>query len=158
MSVRKPKKFVRKQQGPDIEDAVSIQSVNYNKYSGAFKNIQSGPSLEPLKDASGTNTTDATTARSIAKGAIVAVFNNSTTVYAITFGLETGMAALAPGAIDANGRSGLPCEPQAWTYFTAGIEYGAAGNDNDLVRNWVRTNNAALLVYTVKDDSDANIQ
>ena len=145
MSVNKPKKKFRQVDGRAVEDPLNIANIIYNEASGAQKGVLVGPFLKPLFQG-GTYTTDATTAKAIYKGATIAVYNNSTILYAITFGDSASVLALAPGVTDVDGNVGLPCRPGDWTYF------------NSDEKTFVRSNNAALLVFVMKDESKITSQ
>jgi hypothetical protein len=141
MAVNRPNKKIRQMSGRGVEDPANIANLTFNEASGGQKNLSVGPFLLPLNNGIGGFTTDATTARAIRKGSIVAVYNNSTSLHAITFGDNNTIAALAAGTTDVNGNVGLACRPNDWTYF------------NSDEKSFVRSTNAALLVYIIKDET-----
>lgn len=121
-----------------LNSGLDAESIKYNPFSGADKIVSVGPHLLPIPTSSG-YTTNVTTATALpVLGASIAVYNNSSTAYAITIG-DVGITAQAIGAVDANGNAGVACTPNAWTYLSMG---------NHL---WVAANNAALIVYMIED-------
>lgn len=146
MPVRKPKKFVRKQNNDAVEDAANVNALTYNRYSGAFKNLQVGPMLEPLDNGAGGFTTNATTAKSVVRGSSIAVYNNSSTLYSLTLGTDSSVVVLASGVTDANGNVGYPCKPNDWTYLNVG----------ELTH--LIAQNVALLVFVIRDDTNVQVQ
>lgn len=123
-------------------DPSSIANQTYSESAGAQKNTEVGRHLVPLKSDGTTYTTDATTVRALpSKGKNLAIYNNSTILYAVTLGSNSSIAALASGVTDANGNVGIPCEKEGWTYI--------ACND----KQYVITQNAALMVFLIEDDS-----
>lgn len=146
MAVQKANKKIRQVKGRDTEDLGQINNIVYNESSGAFKAISGGPNLIPLNNGSGGFTTNATTARAIPKGTTLAIYNNGTTAQSLTFGDNSGMAALAIGATDVNGNVGCACEPGDWSYY------------NSYDKTWVRTDSANLIVYIVRDESYITLQ
>jgi hypothetical protein len=141
MAVNKPNKKIRQVDGRAIEDAASIANLTYNEAGGAQKNLQVGPFLKPLNNGSGGFTTNATAALSIRKGTSIAVYNNSGTAQAISFGDSSAMAALAAGVTDVNGNVGMACKPNDWSYF------------NSDEKSWIRADSGSLIVYLIKDES-----
>lgn len=140
--VNKPSKNIRQNDGNATEDPASIANLTYNEASGSSKQVPAGSVLKPIYlAATNSYTTDATTARSIRKGSSLYIYNNSGTAYSVTFGKDAAMVALAIGAVDANGNVGIPCKANEWTYV------GSFDN------NWVRTNNAALIVLVLEDET-----
>lgn len=136
----KPDKKFRQLRGPAIEDQASIDTIKYNEAAGADKNLSVGGFYEPLNLNATTFTTDATTSRKIRSGTSIAIYNNSSTLYSVTIS-ETSIAALAPGAVDPNGNVGVPCKPNDWTLV------------NMAEKNYLITNNVALLVFKIKDET-----
>jgi hypothetical protein len=126
-------------------DPSSIATNTYNDAVGAQKNMEAGHHLLPIP-AGGAFTCDATTARAIEKGKTLAIYNTTSTLYSATLGDSAAMASLAPGATDASGNVGIPCIGNNWTYI--------ANYD----RQFVRTSNAALLVFIVKDESNVILE
>lgn len=114
-------------------------SNSYNDPSGGQKNLQVGPKLKPIKLTETSWTVDATTARQLVRGASLAIYNTSGTLYSARFGQDSTVVAAASGAVDANGNVAIPCQPNTWTYLA---------NSED---SWVVTENAALLVYIIDD-------
>ena len=141
MAVEKPDKKIRQIDGRGTEDPASINNLTYNEASGSFKSIEVGPFLKPIRIGASTWTTDATIARGIRKGAIIAVYNNSATLGAITCGDSAAMVALASGATDANGNVGIPCPPNSWTYISTNT------------KTFIRTTAATMLTFVVEDET-----
>jgi len=129
--------------GREIHDVLNIGSLTFNKASGAQKNLAAGPHLKPLvlDPAAPTFTTDASTARSVRPGALLAIYNNSGTAGAITLGTDAAVPALAIGVADSSGRVGIACKPNDWTYVSV------------YDKSFIRTTAATLLVYIVEDDT-----
>jgi len=138
-------KNIRNVQGKKVEDVPVIANNIYNNAAGAQKNAEVGRFLVPLNIDGSTYTTDATTARRLpSKGRNVAVYNNSGVVHSITAGDRdvAAMVALAIGVVDnATRRVGIACPPNAWTYV-------ALYEQQDVI-----SDNAALLVYLIEDDT-----
>jgi hypothetical protein len=123
-------------------DPQTAASNTYNDMAGGQKNISIGPKLVPIKLSETNWSCDATTARQCVAGSSLAIYNTSTsTVYSIRFGKSSSVAAAAAGAVDSDGNAAIPCHPGFWTYVAAGYE------------TWFITQNAALLVYIIEDDS-----
>lgn len=125
-------------------DQASIENQAYNERAGAQKNMEVGRQLLPLDDGAGGKTTNATSARALpSAGKNLAIFNNSTSVAAVTLGENSGVTALAPGATDAvgPGHVGIPCTPNDWTFIACWD------------KTWVRASSATLLVFLIADDS-----
>jgi len=142
MAVIKPDNKIRQMDGRGITDPSNINNLTYNEASGGFKNLNIGPFLKPIfLAATNSYTTDATTARSVRKGSIIAVYNNSSVLGAITCGDSPTMTALAAGATDSNGNVGIPCPPNAWTYI--------ATND----KQFIKTTAITLLTFIVEDET-----
>jgi len=99
----------------------------------------------PLKTISGgatAYTTDASTIKVLDNlGACLAVYNNSSTVHAVTLGEAATQTALAAGVTDANGHVGIPCMPNAWTYIACATS------------RYVITDSASLLVFLIDDNT-----
>lgn len=122
------------------QDPSSITNLIYNQAAGAQKNTEVGRHLVALGDGSNGYTTDATTRRSLGEaGKNLAIYNTSSTLYAVTTGDST-VTALASGAVSGN-FVGIPCQPNTWTYV-------ACNEDK-----FVITQNAALLVFIIEDDT-----
>lgn len=141
MAVEKPDKKIRQIDGRDVQDPVNIVNVNYNEASGGNKNLQVGPFLKPIQIGTNSYTTDATTARSLRKGTILAIYNNSASLESITLGDTSGITSLAAGATDTNGNVGIPMKPNDWTYI------------NTYEKQWVIASSANLKVLIVEDES-----
>ena len=141
MAVEKPNKKIRQMDGRGTEDPANINNLTYNEASGGFKSIAIGPFFKPIRIGTSSYTTDASTARGVRKGAIIAIYNNSGTLGAVTCGDSTAMAALAAGVTDVNGNVGIPCAPNSWTYI--------ATND----KQFIRTTAATMLTFIVEDET-----
>jgi hypothetical protein len=141
MAVEKPDKKIRQIDGRDVQDPVNIVNVNYNEASGGNKNLQVGPFLKPIQIGTNSYTTDATTARSLRKGTILAIYNNSASLESITLGDTSGITSLAAGVTDTNGNVGIPMKPNDWTYI------------NTYEKQWVIASSANLKVLIVEDES-----
>lgn len=128
----------RKAKNENFDPQVAASNT-YNDIAGGQKNIDIGPKLLPIKLSETSWTTDGSTARQVQKGTSIALFNNGTVAYTITFGQDNTVTAGAAGAVDANGNVSIPCKPGTWSYV-------AAGNDT-----WLITNNALLLVFIIDD-------
>lgn len=123
-------------------DPQAAANNTYNDLAGGQKNISIGPKLLPIKVSETSWTTDATTARQCIAGASFAVYNSTaSTLYSITFGKNSSVVAAAAGTVDAFGNVSIACKPNDWTYVAAGNE------------TWFITQNAALLVYIIADDT-----
>ena len=135
----------KRQISPDaLVDSHSIESLGYNVSSGAFKNVNIGPKLNPLRPDGTSYTTNATTAINLGQpGKQLAVYNNAGTVGSITVS-PTAIASLAVGVTDVNGNVGVACPPNAWTYISMGDDV------------FVIASAATLLVYEIEDDSYLN--
>ena len=129
-----------------VQDPGAIDILTYSDQVGASKVSENGRSLVPLGNGAGGYTTDATTARILpSAGRNLAIFNNSAVVYSVTVSNSGATAALAVGATDASGNVGVACAPNAYTYV--------ACNQN----NWVKTNNALLIVYLIDDSTSIQV-
>lgn len=125
-------------------DQASIENQGYNERAGAQKNMEVGRNLQPLNSGTGSFTTDASSAKALpGKGKNIAVYNNSSSVAAVTLGEDATIAALASGACDAQGHVGIPCPPNEWSFIACWD------------KQWVRTSASTLLVFLIADDSDA---
>ena len=82
-------------------DPQAAANNTYNDLAGGQKNIDIGAKYLPIKLGEASWTTDATTARQCIAGSSIAIFNNSTTVYTITFGKNSSVVAGVVGAVDA---------------------------------------------------------
>ena len=126
----------------NVQDPGAIDVLVYSDQAGANKVSEVGRCLLPLGNGAGGFTTDATTARILpSAGRNLAIFNNSAVIYSVTVSNSSATAALAVGATDASGNVGVACMPNAYTYV--------ACNQN----NWVKTNNALLIVYLIDDST-----
>ncbi len=135
--------------GNNTQDPSAIAMMEYNQASGAQKVMESGRHLLPLvTPGSGTGyTTNPSTAFPLpGAGKNLAVYNNSGTVAAITFGVDNTVTALAAGTTDTMGRVGLPCMPNAWSYFASGYS------------NWVISGSSSLYVFLINDDTSIQVQ
>jgi len=131
-------------QGFDTQDTGAIANNTYNNAAGANKTAEVGRHLLPLPVPGVGNgyTTNPSSAYPLPNaGRNLAVYNNSGTVAAITFGTDGTVTALAAGATDSSGRVGLPCMPNSWSYFAGGYS------------NWVISSSSSLLVYLINDNS-----
>jgi hypothetical protein len=134
----------RNQPGYETQDPSSIAAIEYNKYSGSQKVSEVGRRLTALQYIAGgvvAYTTNATTARVVAPGACLALYNNDTAVHSITLGESAAVALLAPGVTDSTGHVGIPCPPGEWTYLAVGTH------------PWIITDSALLLTYVIEDAS-----
>ena len=122
-------------------DPQAAANNTYNDLAGGQKNIDIGAKYLPIKLGEASWTTDATTARQCIAGSSIAIFNNSTTVYTITFGKNSSVVAGVVGAVDADGNVSIPCPAGLWSF-------AASGNET-----WFITQNAALSVYIIADDT-----
>lgn len=143
-------KKIRQMKGSTTQDVLNGASLTFNRASGAQKNMIVGAHLKPLlvDPSIPSYTTDATTAKSIRPGSLLAVYNNSGTVGSITIGDDSSVAALAVGATNSSGAVGIACKPNDWTYLST------------FDKRFVRSSAATLLVYIVEDDTyivDENI-
>jgi hypothetical protein len=133
-----------------VQDPGAIDVLEYNNAAGARKIAEVGRHLVPLATpGSGTGyTTDVSSAAFPlpSAGRNLAVYNNNTTVGAITLGNDNTITALAAGATDSSGRVGIPCAPNAWTYIACGSQ------------NWVKSSAATLLVFLIDDDTFIQVQ
>lgn len=133
--------------GYKVYDPASIDNMQFNAPAGAQKQINVGCKLLPLKADATTYTTDATTARALPQiGRSIAVYNNSGTMAAVTFGMDATVTALAAGVTDANAHVGLPCVPNDWSYFS-GADY-----------QWLIASSANLLVFLIADDTFLTVE
>lgn len=122
-------------------DSASIDNLTFNQRAGALKNMEVGRVLVGLDLDATTKTTDASTARALPyKGACLAIYNNSSSVAAITLGSDSSITALAPGAC-AGGNVGVPCTPNDWTFLAC------------YDKQWVKTTASVLLVFLIADDT-----
>lgn len=140
----------RKINGERVVDPSSIEAMTYNEKSGSRKSSEVGRSLLPIPTTlagSPTWTTNVTTATPLPQpGRNLAVYNNSGAVQSINFSNVGTLTSLASGAVDANGNAGLPCMPNAWSYFAAGES------------NWVIASSASLLVFLIDDDTRITVE
>jgi hypothetical protein len=141
MSIQKPDKRIRQIDGRAVQDPVNIVNVNYNEASGGTKALQVGPFLKPIEIGTNSYTTDATTPRSLRKGTMLAIYNNSANLESITLGDTSGIVSLAVGVTDANGNVGIPMRPNDWTYI------------NTYDKQWVVASSSNLKVFIMEDES-----
>lgn len=134
---------INKRNTNNIKDTGQLENLTYNEYSGSKKVSEVGRKLSPMDDGTGAGyTTDASTARVLpGMGKNLAVYNNASSVAAISLGDDNTIAALTPGQCDSNGNVGIPCAPNAWTYVACGS------------KTWVRSSVATLLVFLIDDDT-----
>lgn len=134
-----------KRKGKNVNfDPQMVASHSYNDHAGAQKNVSVGPKLEAIKLSETSYTTDASTVRRVGFGKQLAIYNNSSTLYSVTFGDTSAVAAAASGATTATGIVSIPCKPNDWTYVASGEH------------DWVITNNVLLLVFIIKDHTEMN--
>lgn len=130
--------------GDQSRDPAIVELLTYNERAGARKSINVGPSLLPLGDGAGGYTTDASTKRVLPSAGIqLYVYNNSSSVEAVTLG-DTTMTAQAAGAVQTSGSPtapfiGVPVPPNSYLYISSGIW------------NYVATNSSSLIVMIVDD-------
>jgi hypothetical protein len=93
-------------------------------------------------------TTDVSSAAYALPGAgkSLAVYNNSSSLEAITFGSDNTVTALAAGVTDSSGRVGLPCLPNQYTILAGGYS------------NWVISTSSNLLVFLINDNTSITVQ
>jgi len=134
--------------GPSVRDPSTIDTLIYNEASGARKSINVGPHLLPLGNGASGYTTNATTATILPKmGCNLAIYNNSSSVAAITLGEDNTVTAQAAGAIQAGTQHvGIACPPNCWTYLSCGVQ------------NWVIASSASLLVYLIDDETYIRVE
>lgn len=122
-----------------LQDPTQIKAIEYNPSSGGQKSLIVGPRLLPIPTSATTWTTTPTTRTALPLlGLNIAVYNNAGAVGSIVIGGST-IVTLAPGVTDASGNVGVPCPPNAWTYFSMGYN------------QYVITSAATLLVYIMED-------
>lgn len=139
-------KNIRNNPGFAQYDPSSIAGIEFNPAAGSQKVSEVGRSLLPIPIISGgvlAYTTDASTVRRLpSAGKCLAVYNNTTTVGAITLGDDTNTpTALAVGVTNTVGQVGIPCAPNAWTYI-------ACANKTKVI-----SSAATLLVFMVDDET-----
>lgn len=144
-----PNIFKRNVPGPSVQDPSAIENLEYSNSSGAKKVAEVGKHLIPLPTPGvGTGyTTDVSSAAYPlpSAGKNLAVYNNSDSLAAITFGTDNTVTALSAGTTDSNGRVGLPCIPNAWSYFAGGYS------------NWVISSSSDLYVFLIDDQSSIQV-
>lgn len=142
-----PKIRNRSVPGDKSRDPSSIELNTYNEKAGSRKSSEVGRKLLPMGNGAGGFTTDASTKRILdSAGLNIAVYNNSAAVHAVTVGDST-VTAQAAGAVQAGTNfAGMPCPPNAWSYF-------ALGEWNNVV-----TDSATLMVFVIDDDSSIVVQ
>jgi hypothetical protein len=131
--------------GNDVQDPSAVDVLVYNNAAGANKVAEVGKHLLPLpKPGVGTGYTTDVSGGAYPlpnAGRNLAVYNNSGTVAAITFGTDGTVTALAAGVTDSSGRVGLPCMPNSWSYFAGGFS------------NWVISSSSSLMVFLINDST-----
>lgn len=127
--------------GNKVYDPSAVENNAYSDKAGAHKVAEVGRRLTGIPKA-GSWVTDASAAAVAlpSAGKNLAIYNNAGVVGSVTLGGAT-VASLAPGAVDANGKVGIPCAPNSWTYV-------AAGEDT-----FVITSANTLLVFLIDDES-----
>lgn len=132
-----------KRKGVDNYDPYGATSNQYSDYAGAQKVSNVGHRLIPLQTASGW-TCDASSRIKVARGATIAIYNNSGTVASVTTG-DVTVSSQAPGSVQ-NGTPttlaafvGIPCKANDWTYI------------NMFDHDFVITSAATCLVYVIQD-------
>jgi hypothetical protein len=135
-------KKIRQSKGKEVYDVNNLQNLLFNKATSAQKNLTVGPHLKPLilNPAAPTYTTDATTARAVRSGSLLAVYNNGG-VASLTLGADASVPALAIGATDASGRVGIALKANDWTYVSV------------YDKHFVITTSATAYVYVIEDDT-----
>lgn len=140
----------RNQDSNQTQDMAAIANFEYNQAAGAQKVAEVGRHLLPLPvpgTGSGWTTDVSGGAYALpAAGKNLAVYNSDSAVAAITFGADGTVTALAAGATDSSGRVGLPCQPNAWSYFAAGYS------------TFVISSAATLLVFLINDNTTIQVQ
>lgn len=140
--VSQKSKIIRNMRTRAVEDPGNIQNLTYNQASGGQKNLSVGPHLKPLVNAAGGWTTDASTIRALDLGAILAIYNNDTSVHAVRFSSSGSATALAAGVVDATtGDVGVPCTPGTWNYLS------------NYDKRFIITDSNKLLVFLIKDET-----
>jgi hypothetical protein len=125
-------KIERKLKINSTNDPSSIQAVTYNHQTGAQKNMEMGRHLIPIPTSPTTFTTDVTSATALpSKGITLAIYNASSTAYAITLGDST-VTALGIGVTNASGNVGIPCTPNDWTYIATFDKTHVISNSSNL--------------------------
>lgn len=135
--------------GNNAQDEAAIANFSYSQSMGGTKVGEVGKHLLPLvQPGVGTGySTNPSAAFSLpGAGKNLAVYNNSGTVAAITFGTDNTVTALAAGATDSSGRVGLPCAPNQFSYFASGYN------------NWVISSSSSLLVFLIDDQTSIQVQ
>ncbi len=124
-----------------LADPNSIESTEFNWQSGGKKSLHIGPHLLPIPTGAASWTTNASARLGLpVAGMNLAVYNNAGAVGSVSIGDNT-ITALAAGAVDASGRVGVACPPNAWTYISMGNN------------RFVITTAATLLTYIIEDDT-----
>lgn len=136
----------RNQIGNQVVDPAAIDTMTYSDPSGARKVTEVGRRLLPIPSG-GTASTNCTEATALPKaGRNIAVYNNSSTVAAITLGNDNTVTALAVGVVDGNGFVGIPCKANDWTYIAC------------YSNQWVIASSANLLVFLIDDHTSVTNQ
>ena len=116
-----------------------------NKQIGSFTQASDGTSPTGFTFAGFVNGTG--TARVLPNAGLnLAVYNNSGTMQTITTGRDNSVAPQAAGVTDANGRVGIPCTPNSYTYIAC---------DSD---NWVVSNSANLMIFIIDDETSVKVE
>jgi hypothetical protein len=136
--------------GGKVQDPSAIVAMEYSNASGGKKITEVGRHLLPLPTpgvGSGYTTDLSSAAYALpSAGRNLAVYNNSGSVQAITFGTDNTVTALAVGVTDSSGRVGLPCMPNSWSYFAGGYS------------NWVISGSSNLIIFLINDDTSITVQ
>ena len=126
--------------GKDVNfDPQVCASNSYSDLAGAQKNVSVGAKLIPIKLSETSYTTDGTVARSVQKGAQLAIYNNSGLAASINFGKTSAVSLLSAGATDSDGYVGIILKPNDWNYV-------AVGEDS-----WFISSASTALIYIVDD-------
>jgi hypothetical protein len=141
MAVQPANKKIRQMKGQTHEDVLNAGALTFNRQSSGQKNMPVGPHLRPHKNSSGSFTTNFTAVQALKLGTLLAVYNNSGTVQALTLSDDGAVAALAAGATNPGGDVGIACKPNDWTYISA------------YDKRFARADSANLFVYIVADDT-----
>lgn len=124
-------------------DPAIIHNIEHNNAAGSKKVSEVGRHLLPIPFVNAGviayKTDVSTLTRLPAAGKNLAVYNNSTTVAAITTGPNNTLTALASGVTNSTGQVGIPCMPNAWTYIAAGADV------------YVISSAATLLTFLIDD-------
>jgi hypothetical protein len=126
-------KIERKLKINSTNDPSSIQAVTYNHQVGAQKNMEMGHHLIPIPTSATTFTADVSGSAVAlpSKGITLAIYNNSSTAYAVTLG-DSAVTTLAIGVTNAAGSVGIPCTPNNWTYIATFDKTHVISNSSNL--------------------------